>query len=213
MGSVEAPTEAILHFGVPDFSVPAEERGFFAFPAYESVSKVTIPLHDARTDSDITGGPEGLDAQGFTYLNHRSVLADNDRWFEGDNIEKFYLQECEDLIRTITGARRSVAINCSFRRRPVNTQSDPKAFVRRGCEIDENLAKLPRDKCTGTSSSFAPCSALSLTVWHCSIGEDTRQCKRARTHHTCRLFSTRSQRHCSILPQRHRSRRPILLGR
>lgn len=151
MWSIEPADGAILHFGVPDFSVSAEERGFFAFPAYKSVAKVSIPLRNARTDADITRGPEGLDVQGFTYLEHHSVLAEDDQWFEGDNIERLYLQECEDLIKRVTGAKRTVSINCSFRRRAVNVESDPKSFVRRGCEIDENLAKLPRDKCTGES--------------------------------------------------------------
>ena len=40
MGSLEEPQIGILHFGVPDNSITADQRGFFAFPSYKAVKKV-----------------------------------------------------------------------------------------------------------------------------------------------------------------------------
>lgn len=149
MGSLEEPQHGILHFGTPDNSITARQRGFFAFPSYKSVDKVSVPLLDARTGRNVVQGPDGLDVQGFAFLDHRSALAGPDKWFLNDNIEDVYLRECEDLILEVTGAKHAVASNCSLRRRTVSALTEPNFFVPKGGEIDQNLAKIPRDRCTG----------------------------------------------------------------
>ena len=88
-----------------------------------------------------------MDVQGFTYINHRSCLADGDRWFEGGVIEKDYLQEVEELPCHVLGARKAISSNCMFRRKLREPWTDPKFHVKKGDDVDRALSALLRDKC------------------------------------------------------------------
>lgn len=147
-------TQAILRFAEPDLSVPAKDRALFALAANKIVREDTVALNDFRTDERVVKGPEGLDVQGFTYLNHRSALQNSDQWFSGLNVEDIYLPELCDLICKITGAQTAVVNNVAFRRRLADKQADLSYVHKRGDELDREIAKLPRDKTLGTCFFF-----------------------------------------------------------
>lgn len=142
-------TEATIRYNVPDFSVPAQDRSLFATAAPKQVSDLKIPLRDARTDSDIVQGPAGLDIQGFAYVNHHSALDDSGRWFVGQDFEEVYLPEVCDLVCKVTGAKKAIVNNCAFRRRLADEQADPTFYLKRGCTLDQELAKFPRNVALG----------------------------------------------------------------
>ena len=149
MGSIGNNAYATLRFVVPDNSVTADERSLFAFPANKEVVEEHLELHDFRTATDVVKGAEGLDVQGFTYINHRSALSDSDEWFTGKNVEETYIPETEDLICKLTGAKRAVVNNVAFRHKLTDQQADPNFVLRRGCEFDLALAALPKDVAMG----------------------------------------------------------------
>ena len=145
---------AILRYIVPDLSVPAKDRSFFAFPANKEVVDTEVQLRDLRTDSDsdIVRGSAGLDVQGFTYVNHESALAQLEGWYEGKNVEEVYLPEVEALVCEVTGAKRAVVNNVAFRRREAEKQVDHSFYYKRDCDLDRDIGKLPKDQVMGKSS-------------------------------------------------------------
>lgn len=138
---------AKFRFGVPDFSVPPEDRSLFSFPATTKVVHERIELHDFRTSTEVTKGPEGLDVQGFTYINHRSVLHNSDQWF--DSVRDAYIPEVEDLICKVTGAKRAIVNNVAFRRKLAADQEDPTFYYKRGHPLDQALSEIPKDVALG----------------------------------------------------------------
>ena len=155
MGSLEQKVQpAILRYIVPDLSVPAKDRSFFAFPANKEVVDTGVQLRDFRTDPDIVRGPAGLDVQGFTYIAHESALAKSDGWYEGQNVEEIYLPEVEALICKVTGAKRAVVNNVAFRRREAEKQVDHSFFYKRDCDLDRDIGKLPKDQVMGKTSRY-----------------------------------------------------------
>lgn len=146
-----APHYGTLRFDIPDQSSTSEERGLFAPPGAKEVVYEKLPLHNFHTSPDVVKGGAGLDVQGFTWIQHRSVLQNSDQWLEGQNIEATYLAECEDLICRATGAKRAIANNAFFRRRPQDDMSDPKHVHLRDTPLDKAIGQLPRDANYGKS--------------------------------------------------------------
>jgi hypothetical protein len=101
-----------------------------------------------RTSNKITKGPDGLDVQGFTYLEHSSALSGED-WFVGTNIEEIYVPEIIQLICTVTGAKRAVVDSMQIRRRAANAQEEQNIPNRKGQEHDQIGLKLARDTVRG----------------------------------------------------------------
>ena len=152
MGSIEQDVYASARYMEPDDSITAEERCLYLFPAAKVVKDVTHKLHDIRTSSDIEQGPEGLDVQGFTYLKHDSALS-GEQFYEGRNVEETYFPEMVDLICKVTGAKRAIVDGVAMRRRIANEEtSNPYHVMRRGCDFDKVLSKLPRDVARGMLS-------------------------------------------------------------
>ena len=135
-----------VRYAIPENDDGLEERSIFAFPAKKHIEDREVRLYDMRTDPHFVPGPEGVDAQGFTYINHRSCLSDDYRWFEEGVMEKFYLQETEELLCRVLGARKAISNNCIFRRKPANVSQDPKKVAKKGDDVDRALSALPRDK-------------------------------------------------------------------
>lgn len=136
---------ATIRFDVPDPSSTADERALFCPPGAKETVYEKIELHDFHNSPDVVKGAKGLDAQGFTYIKHRSVLQNSDQWLEGQNIEETYLAECEALICELTGAKKAVANNAFFRRRLKDDMSDPKLVILRDSDLDKAIASLPKD--------------------------------------------------------------------
>ena len=134
----------VLRFGIPDDSLTAEERGLFAPKANKGIVEEKLVLHDARTDTNIVAGPDGLDVQGFAYIKHQSALTSQE-WFTGDNVENVYLPELTNLMLSITGAKNAVVNNVAFRRRTADQQADPNFVLRKGEPLDQEMEKLPKD--------------------------------------------------------------------
>lgn len=170
MGSIsEDIHEGIFRFSVPDLSLSAEERSLFAFPANKEVKEERLRLYDARTDGNLVRGPEGLDVHGFTYINHRSALSDCDQWFTGQNIEEIYLPEVEELVCRITGAKRAVVNNVAFRRKLTEMQDDHGHVLMRGCVLDQEIGKLPRDVPLGKPCLIRLAGTSVLTRRQCMV--------------------------------------------
>lgn len=110
MGSIEE-TQPVgtVRYAVPENDDGLEERSIFAFPAKKHIEDREVKLHDMRTDPDFVHGPEGCDAQGFTYVNHHSCLSDGYRWFEEGVMEREYLRETEELLCRVLGARKAIS--------------------------------------------------------------------------------------------------------
>ena len=141
----------VFRFGVPDQSVGPEDRCMFAFPAHKKVREEKLKLHDARKSSSIVHGPAGLDEQGFAYAKHKSALYDPDTWFTGQDIEDLYVPAVRGLICEVTGAKSGGILDCAFRRRLADKQTDPNFYLGRRCELDQEIAKWPRDVALGAS--------------------------------------------------------------
>lgn len=88
----DAGDSNVVHHGVIRYVVasktPApEERSLFAIPPASSSTEHEFAIRDFRKAEELTKGPEGLDVQGFTYIDHESALSKSDTWFEGGNLE------------------------------------------------------------------------------------------------------------------------------
>ena len=135
-----------FRFDVPDNSITPEMRGYYAPPGAKEVKYERLPLHDFRISSDIVKGAKGLDVQGFTYVKHRSVLQNSDQWFDAAKVEQTYIAEVEELVKEVTGAKRTVANNVAFRRKLADQQEDPKWYSKRGDDLDKIMATMPTDR-------------------------------------------------------------------
>lgn len=92
MGDAGTATSDIAHCGViryviADKSVSADERALFALAANKSWEEHELEVRDFRKAEDVVKGPEGLDVQGFTYVEHESALSRTDNWYEGRDVE------------------------------------------------------------------------------------------------------------------------------
>lgn len=106
-------TYGIFQFVEPDLSVPAAERPMFAAPAIKTAVDEKLVLHDFRTATDVKKGVEGLDTQGFTFLEHKSSI-DPGFMLNGasvSDIEDTYADEVLDLMIKLTGAKRGIVHN------------------------------------------------------------------------------------------------------
>lgn len=145
-------TKGILRFSIPDESVTAEQRAFFATPQNKDFVSQEVELHDFNNaSSEIVKGAAGLDVQGFTWIHHKSQIAtaenaSNGRFFEGSNIEDLYLPELERLIENVTGCKKAVAWNGVTRRKlPIHQDGKPTLQHRKGGELDQIFDRLRRD--------------------------------------------------------------------
>lgn len=135
---------ATFRYDIPDNSLSPDERALFAPPAAKKVVKERLELLNFWTSPEVVKGADGLDVQGFTYVEHQSALESADRWLTGTDIEEVYIRECEDLICKVTGAKRAVANNVFFRRQTKNPLADPTFVALRGSDLDKAVAQLPR---------------------------------------------------------------------
>lgn len=120
----------------------------FAAPETKSSVEEKLVLHDFRTATDVVHGVEGLDVQGFTFVNHASSLS-TERLLNGTNIEDVevtYAQESLDLMLKLTGAKRGIVHNVVFRRRLSPGEPDLSSLFPKGAN-DE--VETPRKKILG----------------------------------------------------------------
>lgn len=142
------PTYGVFTFVEPDLSIPATERPMFAAPETKNSVEEKLVLHDFRTATDVVRGAEGLDAQGFTFINHKSAL-DTELLLTGTNIETVegtYAQESLNLLLELTGAKRGIVHNVVFRRRLSPGEPDLSSLFPKG---DKEEAEAPRKKILG----------------------------------------------------------------
>lgn len=142
------PTYGVFTFVEPDLSIPAHERPMFAAPETKTSVAEKLVLHDFRTATDIARGAEGLDVQGFTFINHTSALS-TERLLNGTNIEDVegtYAQESLNLILELTGAKRGIVHNVVFRRRLSPGEPDLSSLFPKG---DKEEVDAPRKKILG----------------------------------------------------------------
>ncbi|MCJ1386326.1 hypothetical protein MMC17_009452 [Xylographa soralifera] len=144
MSSVHDGVYGIIQYGSPDNSVSAQERALYTLPSSKSITDINQRLYDMRTSNDIVKGPEGLDVQGFTYIEHKSALSGED-WFVGNNVIDIYMPEVIDLICKATGAKRAVVDSIAFRRRVASEEEERNVPHRRGDKHDQAMSKLTRD--------------------------------------------------------------------
>jgi GA4 desaturase len=139
----------LIRFTEPDKSLPPEDRAYFAQSPTKVAKLVKVPLHDFRTSTDIARGVQGLDTQGFTYIDHVFSLED-DEIFQGRNAEDIYASECIDLVLKLTGAKRAVVHNIDIRQKPGSLQPDEDLTVPlRGSAIDQEIEKFPTHELFG----------------------------------------------------------------
>lgn len=149
MNGQESSTKGLIRYSLPDLTVPASERSFYSFPASKLVKEEWQLLRDYRTATDIVKGSEGLDVQGFTYLEHASSLT-AEELLTGTNVQEVYLKEVTDLICRLTGAKKAVVDGAAFRQKAPAEQNDDLYHVpKRGSEFDVAVGKLPRDVVRG----------------------------------------------------------------
>ncbi|KAK4508374.1 hypothetical protein PRZ48_002112 [Zasmidium cellare] len=135
---------ADLRFDVPEKDGPTyKERAHLAPPAAKDSVEERLELHDMRTSPEIVKGGAGLDVQGFTYLQHRSVV--QDELLAGRNVEDVYIPELQDLLCQITGAKKALVDSVLFRRKNVGVYVPPKDVVLRGTPLGDALASMPKD--------------------------------------------------------------------
>ncbi|KAK8075386.1 hypothetical protein PG997_010049 [Apiospora hydei] len=128
------PTCGVFTFVEPDLSVSAHDRPMFAAPDTKTSVEEKLVLHDFRTATDVARGAEGLDVQGFTFINHKSAL-DTELLLNGTNIEvveETYAQEALNLALEITGAKRGIVHNVVFRRRLSPGEPDLSSLFPKG---------------------------------------------------------------------------------
>jgi hypothetical protein len=145
-------TKGYIRFAIPDESIPATERAIYAPPASKEVRQELLPLHDFRTSKDVAKGAAGLDVQGFTFVTHQSVLRTAEEFLAGHNAEEIYVPEVIELVKHVTGAKRAVAHNVTFRRRQPSREADTHDTPRKGDAQDQALKQLPRDRILGMYS-------------------------------------------------------------
>lgn len=128
------PTYGLFTFVEPDLSIPAKDRPMFAAPETKTSVEEKLVLHDFRTATDVARGAEGLDVQGFTFVNHTSSLSP-ERLLNGTNIEDVegtYAQEALDFMLNLTGAKRGIVHNVVFRRRLSPGEPDLSSLFPKG---------------------------------------------------------------------------------
>ncbi|KAF7188080.1 Gibberellin cluster GA4 desaturase [Pseudocercospora fuligena] len=189
MGSIGNPPsqKGFIRFTVPDNSIPPEERGLFGIPGNKLVKEEEIDVIDYRnaTDENVVKEPQGLDVQGFTYVEHFSSLIEGDKWFEleGEEFEKVYFEEVKELICKVTGASRAVVNNSGFRRKPVALQNDPNWVHMKGTELDKMLCALPRDRALlaghgSVDSSLEPLRGAHIDYSQKGLRDTARYCRK-----------------------------------
>lgn len=147
-----------VRYNLPDLSVPPEDRGLFSGPAHKYGEDVDVELYDPAADPDIVQGPEGLDVQGFTYINSPSALDENE-WLTGNNVEERYVPEVEDLVRKVTGAKKVVVNHLGIRKRLAANNTDPTFYRKAGDKHDEAVKKLTeQDRPWGESRHAVVCN-------------------------------------------------------
>jgi hypothetical protein len=135
----------VLKYVVLGTSVTPSHREFFSFPPAE-ISLEKTQLHDYHKSPNIVKGAAGLDAHGFRVVQHQSALS-SDQWFTDSQAEDIYLPEAEALVKMLTGAKQTIVINASFRRK-LATERHEKCYKRTG-EGNLNLKALMREKPSG----------------------------------------------------------------
>lgn len=141
-GVVESQTvRGTIRYNLPDLTVRPEDRGLFSGPAHSSGEDVEVDLYDPTSSSEIIQGPEGLDIQGFTYVQHKSVL-DAEEWLTGNNVEEKYVPEVEELVRQVTGAKKVVVNHLGIRKRLSEKNNDPTFYRKKGDQHDEAVKQL-----------------------------------------------------------------------
>lgn len=148
MASIGDQVCGIFRYVEADLSMPASERGIYAPPAPKCIREETLQLLNFRTSKDVVKGGEGLDVQGFTYVNHSSALSRDD-FFQGTNAEDVYAPECIDLVLKLTGAKRGIVHNIAFRRKLATNQADLSFVSLKGGPVDQIIEKLPKDRLLG----------------------------------------------------------------
>lgn len=149
MGNEKQQDMALIRYCVPDRSVPPSQRNFYAFPAHQSTTTLSVPLHDARTYPHLIKGKEGLDVHGFAYIKHKTSITN---WFEGTDVEDAYLRETELLVCQVTGAKRAVASSCAFRRKLESSAEELAKKAKQGGSLALSMAKMPKNRCNGMFS-------------------------------------------------------------
>lgn len=144
------PTHGVFTFVEPDLSISAHDRPMFAAPETKNSVEEKLVLHDFRTATDVVRGAEGLDVQGFTFINHTSGLS-TERLLNGTNIEDVegtYAQEALNLMLELTGAKRGIVHNVVFRRRLSPGEPDLSSLFPKGAN-DEVEAPRQNKKILG----------------------------------------------------------------
>ena len=89
----DAGTSDVVHHGVIRYMISSktpspEERSLFALAACSHFEEHELEVRDFRRAEELVKGPEGLDVQGFTYIDHESALSKADTWFTEQNVEE-----------------------------------------------------------------------------------------------------------------------------
>lgn len=137
-------TGATISHTVADDTVPASERGFYSFTSSSVIESRHTELHDYRTSSDVLHGPEGLDAQGFTYVECDFSL-NSMELLEGHNIEDIYFREVEDLVLQATRAKRVIGLEAVVRGQKTIAKEDLKSRQAKGGERDSTFDEQDRE--------------------------------------------------------------------
>lgn len=152
------PIRGTVRYNLPDLSVKPEDRGLFSGPAHKHGEDVEVDLYDPAASPEIIQGPEGLDIQGFTYVQHKSAL-DADEWLMGNNVEEKYVPEVQELVKQVTGARSVVVNHLGIRKRLAANNSDPTFYRKKGDKHDEAVKQLTeRDSPWGNMFRAIPSS-------------------------------------------------------
>lgn len=78
----------IVRYVVTDKSSKPEDRSLFGIAPNTSYAEHELEIRDYRKAEELVKGPEGLDVQGFAYVEHESALSKSDTWFTDRNLEE-----------------------------------------------------------------------------------------------------------------------------
>lgn len=164
------PTTATFKFTEPDTSADPRDSAYFSIPTPKTVRFQSLPIHDYRTTTALSKGPQGLMRHGFTVVNQTPALSGKS-WFSESNIRNVYFPEVSSLVTNLTGASKVCFLNAVFRRNPNDDPPDGKHRHKAGEQDDSRVPK-PEDGVPVIGAQALDQAATPARGVHCDFSSN-----------------------------------------
>ena len=108
-----------IRYKEPDISGDPMKKGYLEGYGDKSITYSVLPLHNFREDVFSESPRISLETHAFTAVKHNTALLspthEGDPFMDPEMIEKIYVPELEEMIRTVTGARKIIVIRSALR--------------------------------------------------------------------------------------------------